>query len=103
MLHWIELGQPDDSRLRKALSRSERVSVYAYGSGTNRWWEKSAEAISALPRVEVWQLPAAEVEALGTSLVRNSQVSIAISGGVLYVDVDGNTADFAPQRLAPTR
>src|SRR6185295_19399554 len=30
MLHWIEVGQPDDRRIMQASSRSARTSVYSF-------------------------------------------------------------------------
>ncbi len=92
--HWIELGQPEEPRLRKALSRAERISVYSYGASTPTWWKKHGDAIGALPRTEVWQLPWDEISTLGAALTRNAQISISVSGGHVYAEVEGTTADF---------
>ena len=31
ILHWIDLGLPDERRLRRAAGRADRVTLYAYG------------------------------------------------------------------------
>ena len=35
---WIEIGQPDARRLRKASGRARQVLVYSYGRATEVWW-----------------------------------------------------------------
>src|SRR5690606_34238697 len=51
--HWIELGQPDESRLRKACGRARRVSLVGFfGRGFGIWWEKNAAALSRLGNLE---------------------------------------------------
>ena len=42
---WIELGQPDESRVRKACGRAREVVVITYGGrAADLWWEKNAAA-----------------------------------------------------------
>ena len=44
---WIELGQPDESRIRKACGRSREVVVLNYGGrAADLWWEKNASALA---------------------------------------------------------
>lgn len=40
---WIDLGQPDEKRIRKACGRSEKVIIYTYQEGAALSWWKSAE------------------------------------------------------------
>ncbi len=39
IVHWIEVGQPEERRLLKASARAERVSVYAFSHVALSWWE----------------------------------------------------------------
>ncbi|GAB5453645.1 MAG: YaeQ family protein [Halioglobus sp.] len=102
LLSWIEVGQPDEARLRKACGRSRTVLVYAFGSGASTWWKINGDAISALPHTEVWQFPWEAIVALTrTFLSRNLRLSVSIAGGTLYVD-DGNASlQLTPARLTP--
>ena len=44
--HWIELGQPDEKRIKKACAQARRVSVYSYGGGsTTQWWQANANKL----------------------------------------------------------
>ena len=38
IVHWIEVGQPEERRLFKASARAERVSVYAFSHVAPSWW-----------------------------------------------------------------
>ncbi len=40
---WIDLGQPDEKRIRKACGRSEKVVIYTYQEGSALAWWKQAE------------------------------------------------------------
>ena len=38
LVHWIEVGQPEERRLVKASGRADKVSVYAFSHGAPAWW-----------------------------------------------------------------
>ena len=40
---WIDLGQPDEKRIKKACGRSEKVIIYTYQEGMASSWFKSIE------------------------------------------------------------
>jgi uncharacterized protein YaeQ len=40
---WIDLGQPDEKRVKKACGRSEKVIIYAYQEGMASPWFKQME------------------------------------------------------------
>ena len=40
---WIDLGQPDEKRIKKACGRSKEVIIYTYQEGMARAWWKSIE------------------------------------------------------------
>ena len=44
---WIDLGQPDESRIRKACGRARQVIVVNYGGRVaDLWWDKNAAALA---------------------------------------------------------
>src|SRR5690606_28933499 len=66
---WIDVGNPDESRVRKACARAREVVVVNYGGrASDIWWEKNAAALSRLKNLTVLALPAevpAQLAALG--------------------------------------
>ncbi|MFT4519271.1 MAG: hypothetical protein ACI9JM_001662 [Halioglobus sp.] len=97
--HWMEVGQPEEPRLRKACGRSGKVSVYAFAKSAATWWKLNTEAISALPRIEVWQLNWEEVVTMAALLDRTVQLSISIVGGTMYIDCSGKSCSVEPLLL----
>ena len=96
---WIEVGQPEEPRLRKASGRAAEVLVYAFGKSADTWWKLNGGAISNLPKVSVWQLDWPEVEALARLTDRTMQLNISVTGGVIYVDNGAASASLEPRQL----
>jgi len=97
--HWIEVGQPEEPRLRKACGRARQVSVYAFAKSATTWWKLNGDAISALPRIDVWQIDWAEVQSAAALLDRTVQLSASIVGGILYLDNGSASTSVEPVRL----
>ena len=57
IVHWIEVGQPDDKTLLRAAGRAERVTVYAYRSGAELWWAPIADRLARARQLAVWRIP----------------------------------------------
>lgn len=96
---WIEVGHPEEARLRKACGRARRVSVYAFAKSTPTWWKLNGEAISALPRITVWQIDWSEVETMASMLERTAQLNVSIVGGIIYLDNGSTSTSVEPQQL----
>lgn len=96
---WIEVGQPEPDRLRKASGRCPQVSVYAFGASADTWWSINHEAIEALPRVQVWQFGWQDTQAAAQLLGRTTSLSLSIVGGVLYLDNGSRSCSLEPLEL----
>jgi len=97
---WIDVGQPDESRLRKACGRAKRVFVYAYsGHGAEKWWQQSASDLARFKNLTVVSLPSASVQAI-TKLAasRMSLQCVIQEGGAMLID-GATTVEVAPAIL----
>ena len=97
---WIEVGQPEEPRLRKASGKAGEVLVYAFGKSADTWWKLNGEPISGLPKVSVWQFDWPDVEALAQLTDRTMQLNVSVTGGVIYVDNGTASASLEPIRLS---
>jgi len=97
--HWIEVGQPEEPRLRKACGRARLVSVYAFGKSSDTWWKLNGQAISDLPHLQVWQFRWDEVEVAAALLDRSMQLSISVVGGIIYLDNGRASTSLEPRLL----
>jgi uncharacterized protein YaeQ len=83
---WIELGQPDETRLRKASARAQQVVVVGYGGqAAEAWWKRNAGALARLRNLSVLELDDAEVEAAAALLGRGMRVTAMIQDGELQL------------------
>jgi uncharacterized protein YaeQ len=96
---WIDVGQPEEPRLRKACGRAQRVMVYAFAKSAATWWKLNSDAIGALPHLQVWQIDWAELEAVADMLERTVQLNVSVVGGTMYIDNGTTSASLEPTLL----
>ena len=95
---WIEVGQPDEQRIRKACGRAREVRVYCFsGRSADIWWKKNADALERCGNLQVFDIPTEASQQLAAMasrnmrlqcLVQDSQVQVLDeTGGGVTVDV----------------
>lgn len=99
--HWVEVGQPDDRRLAKACGRADRVSIYAYASSTPVWWAGLQNKVARLSNLEIWQLSAAQSQALAALAQRSMQLQFTVQDGHVWVGNGELSVEIEPLRLKP--
>ena len=93
---WIEIGQPDEQRLRKACGRAREVLVYCYsGRSAAVWWQKSAGDFQRFQNLRVFEVPADTTQQLATLAARNMQLQCLIQDGHAQLMSDTATIDVA--------
>ena len=100
---WIDLGQPDESRIRKASGRARQVIVVNYGGRVaDLWWDKNAAALARLGNLTVIDLDAASIDALTAMIERSMRFNAILQDGELQLMGDGGTvAMHFRTRMAP--
>lgn len=97
---WIELGQPDESRIRKACGRARKVVVIGYsGRAFGLWWEKNAAALARHDNLDVLQLPAGSADQLAALLDRNMQLQCLVQDAELQLLGDTGSVSVTPLAL----
>ena len=99
IVHWIEIGQPDDKRLMRASSRSERVSVYSFSSSTPTWWSGIANKVTRAQNLTVWQIPAEQSRALAGLAQRGMRLQVTVQDGGIWVGDGVQSLEVTPIRL----
>jgi len=93
---WIELGQPDEARIRKACGRSRQVVVINYGGNTaDIWWNKVGASLGRNKNLTVLDISATTVTELLPLLQRGMRLQALIQDGQLQLmnDVESVTID----------
>jgi len=76
---WIDLGQPDEKRIRQTLGKSETVYIYGYQLAASQiWWEGLSHKTRTHPKLEVRQLVVAGETSLGSLVHRGMELSCTI-------------------------
>ncbi len=99
--HWIDIGQPDDKRLMKASGRADRVSVYSFSASTPIWWSGIANKLTRAGKLSVWQVDAAESQALAALAQRTMHLQLSVQDGTVYIGDGQRTVEVTPRRLFP--
>lgn len=99
IVHWIDIGQPDERRLLRASGRAERVSVFSHGASTPIWWSGLASKLARTHNVAVWQIPNAQAQALATLARRGMQLQVNVQDGLVWVGDAERSVEIEPLRL----
>lgn len=99
LLHWIEVGQPDDKRLLRAAGRAAQVSVYSFAYSTPVWWAGLAQKIARAGNIAVWQIEAAQSQALQALCARSMALQISVQDGTLWLSTEQGSVEITPLRL----
>jgi len=78
IVHWIDVGLPDERRLIRASGRADRMTVYAYGRGADLWWKANAERLGRAKNLTVWRVPTDAGESVGRLAGRAMQLQCMI-------------------------
>ena len=62
---WIDVGLPDEKRVRRACGRARQVFIYSYGGrGAELWWDQVSTKVGQVENLTVLTLSAASTKAL---------------------------------------
>jgi len=95
---WIDLGQPDESRIRKACGRAREVVLIGYGGRAfSLWLDKQAAALARCTNLRVIEIPPEAVEALGSLMQRSMRLQCLIEDGELQLMNESASLAIQPQ------
>jgi len=79
---WIELGQPDESAVRRACGKAQQVILVSYsGNPAEVWWNKNAISFARSKNLTVIDLDTGEVDAASQFLERTIRLQAMIQEG----------------------
>ncbi len=85
---WIDIGQPDETRLRKACGRAGQVIAVCYSSSCEVWWKQIENKLSRMNNLTVLQLPADNSQALAALAQRNMQLQCMVQDGEVWMSTE---------------
>ena len=89
---WIDLGQPDEKRLRKASGRAAEVIVYCYQQrSAELWWKQFEDSSQRFENLRVFSIKEDTCKSLTQFVNRNMQLQFTIQDGECWM-TDGDTS-----------
>ena len=97
---WIDVGLPDEKRIRKACHRADKVIVYAYGERTAPiWWQQNQRKMSTFPNLEVFLLDANSCEQLTQLCKRTMHLYFSVLDGQMTLGSDDLSLELSIEQL----
>ena len=95
---WIELGQPEEKRIRKACGRAQQVVIYCYSGNSARiWWEQTGAGLATLGNLTVLNIPPEHSKALAQLAQRNMQLQATIQDGDIWMTDSESSVELTPE------
>ena len=88
---WVELGQPDEKRLKKACNQAKQVKLYTYGSSSGTWWSGAKNNLKKFDRLSIELFEQTTCDALVKLLRRNMEFQCSIQDGQLWLSSGDET------------
>lgn len=95
---WIDVGLPDEKRIRKACNRSGQVWLYAYGGRSAQlWWDKTGESLKRFSNLRVMNLSQTATKALAELAERTMRLQCTIQEGQVWLGNGETTVMIEPE------
>jgi uncharacterized protein YaeQ len=95
---WIDVGLPDEKRVRRACGRANRVVVLTYGGRVaDMWWQTNQSALKQQEKLTVYNLPPDISKSMAATAARNMQIQCTRQDGELWLTLDGESLHVVPE------
>jgi uncharacterized protein YaeQ len=95
---WVELGQPEDKRLRKACQQAEQVIVVTYdGEAADLWWRQNHNKLIRLPNLCVINFQHDAVSKLSLLCQRSMRLQVTIEDCQVMVSDGKQCVTITPE------
>ena len=94
--HWIELGMPDEKRLRKACGLAEQVTIYCYGPRAPQvWWESMKNKVTRFDNLRIIHVDPDSEAALAACAQRAMQLQAMLQDGQVWFGSTDNSPEIS--------
>ncbi|MDQ6982953.1 MAG: YaeQ family protein [Mariprofundus sp.] len=94
---WIDLGQPDEKRIRRACGRANQVIIYTYNrTGADAWWHKMQTKLQRFSNLRIFNIDDATVTSLAGFSQRTMQLQFTIADGTTLLSNGEQSLEITP-------
>lgn len=92
---WIELGLPEERRLKKACSLATEVVLFTYNQRAAQvWWQQHQEKLRQYANLTVWYLDDRQLAALSQLAARNMTLQATLQEGIIWLSDGQNNLEI---------
>jgi uncharacterized protein YaeQ len=97
---WIDLGQPDEKRIRKACGRAREVFIYTYNyRSALTWWQQIQNRLTRFDNLSVIVIPDAALQVMGMLSRRSMKLQYMIQDGEILLSNGEESVTIEPEKL----
>ncbi len=83
---WIELGLPEERRLKKASALAGQVILYVYSERAAQvWWQQNREKLNSLANLSIWYMDDQQLGLLSAFASRNMNLQVTLQEGLIWL------------------
>ncbi|WP_318391057.1 YaeQ family protein [Enterobacter sp.] len=83
---WIELGLPDERRVKKACTQAKEVALFTYNSRAAQiWWQQNQNKLASYSNLSIWYLDDEQLEKLSAFATRTMSLQATIQEGAIWL------------------
>jgi len=95
---WIDVGEPDFDRVKKACNKSKAVKIYSFNTKSDVWWDQGKAKFNRL-NADFYSFSWDEIEPLAAMVQRSMAMSVTITGDSAYITLDLDVCEINWQQL----
>lgn len=97
--HWIDMGLPDETRIKRVAARSTRATVFTFATSTPVWWDGLKNAVIRLQNLTVMHILPEQSQALTALANRSMNIQVMVQDGTVWLSSDAGSVEIQPQVL----
>jgi len=95
ILLWIDLGQPDEKRIRQACGKAKSVIIYTYNQrSATIWWDQIRNKLARFKNLSVVNLSNNAQEELEAMIDRTIELQCTIQDGQIWLSNNTSTVQI---------
>jgi len=95
---WIDLGQPDAKRIRKACGRAHKVFIYTYNErSAEKWFAHIKNKLARFEHLHIISISDDDVDAMSQMAMRNMQLQYMIQDDEIMCSDGQSSVNITPR------
>ncbi|HEY9052828.1 MAG TPA: YaeQ family protein [Gammaproteobacteria bacterium] len=92
---WIDLGQIEEKRIKKACGKSDKAVIYTYQPrNSGPWWQQIKDKLNRFDNLEVYAIETTTPAAFDSLFHRTMQLQCNIQDNTIYLSSDDNSLEL---------